>query len=93
MKNLKNGTDIRGTAIGENPTLTPAIAELLGKAFAFFLEKKGVAAPVTVAVGRDPRISGDDLKKDSFTLKVGDKSYNAVAATDGELTVICASPA
>ncbi len=62
MKNLKNGTDIRGTAIGENPTLTPAIAELLGKAFATFLERRGAAVPVKVAVGRDPRISGDDLK-------------------------------
>lgn len=39
----------------------------------------------------DIGISEDDLKKESFTFKVGDKSYNAVAATDGELTVICAS--
>lgn len=62
MKNLKNGTDIRGTALGENPNLTPAIAELLGKAFVAFLEQKGLPAPLTVAVGRDPRLSGENLK-------------------------------
>lgn len=39
----------------------------------------------------DIGISKDDLKKESFTFKVGDKSYNAVAATDKDLTAICAS--
>lgn len=39
----------------------------------------------------DIGISNDDLKKDSFTFKADGKTYNAVAATDGELTVICAS--
>ena len=38
----------------------------------------------------DLGISADDLKKDSFTVKVGDKSYSAVASTKGDLTVICA---
>ena len=41
----------------------------------------------------DIGISKDDLKKDSFTFKAGDKSYNAVATTSGGLTAICASPA
>lgn len=39
----------------------------------------------------DIGISKDDLKKDSFTFKADDKTYNALSATDGELTVICAS--
>lgn len=38
----------------------------------------------------DLGISADDLKKDSFTVKAGDKSYSAVASTKGDLTVICA---
>ncbi len=63
MKELKSGTDIRGTALGENPTLTPNRAELFGKAFAFWLEEQGVAVPLTVAVGRDPRLSGESLKE------------------------------
>lgn len=41
----------------------------------------------------DIGISEDDLKKDSFTFKTGDKSYNALSAKNGDLTVICASPA
>lgn len=36
-------------------------------------------------------IKDDDLKKESFTFKVGDKSYTAVAATKGDITVICAA--
>ncbi len=60
---LKNGTDIRGTALGEKPNLTPERAELLGKAFVAFLEKQGAAVPPTVAVGRDPRLSGEALKE------------------------------
>lgn len=61
MIKLKNGTDIRGIAIGEKTNLTPAIAERLGKAFAVYLMEKGAKAPLTVAVGRDPRLSGKAL--------------------------------
>jgi phosphomannomutase len=63
MKELKSGTDIRGTALGENPTLTPERAELFGKAFITFLEQRGAAVPPTVAVGQDPRLSGEGLKE------------------------------
>lgn len=63
MKALKNGTDIRGTAIGENKNLTPERAELFGKAFALLLEERGAKTPLTIAVGRDPRISGPALKE------------------------------
>ncbi len=62
MKALKSGTDIRGTALGENPTLTPERAELFGKAFVTFLEQRGASVPPTVAVGRDPRLSGEGLR-------------------------------
>ncbi len=61
MKELKNGTDIRGVAIGEKTNLTPAIACKLGKAFAAYLAKE-YGRPLKVAVGRDPRISGPALR-------------------------------
>ena len=38
-------------------------------------------------------VKKDDLTKDSFTLKAGDKSYTAAAVTKGDLTVIAAVPA
>lgn len=63
MKALKNGTDIRGTAIGDAPNLTPERAELFGKAFVALLLERGAKAPVKIAVGRDPRISGPALKE------------------------------
>ena len=62
MKHLKNGTDIRGIAIGENKNLTPEIASRLGRAFAAYLLEQGATAPLTIAVGRDPRLSGQGLK-------------------------------
>lgn len=39
----------------------------------------------------DIGLSKDNLSKDIFTFKVGDKSYTAVASTNGNLTVICAA--
>lgn len=63
MKELKSGTDIRGTALGEKATLTPERAELFGKAFVTFLERRGAAVPPTVAVGHDPRLSAEGLKE------------------------------
>ena len=63
MKALKNGTDIRGTAIGEGKNLTAERAELFGKAFAALLQERGAKTPLKIAVGRDPRISGPELKE------------------------------
>ena len=61
---LKNGTDIRGTAIAcENDpvTLTDDVVFTLGRAFcAFVRERTGIVSP-TVAVGHDSRLSADRL--------------------------------
>ena len=60
---LKSGSDVRGTAVGENRNLTPHIATCLGMAFANFLAER-LGKPVnevTVALGRDSRISGPEL--------------------------------
>lgn len=39
----------------------------------------------------DIGISKDNLSKDIFTFKAGDKTYTAVASINGDLTVICAA--
>ena len=60
---LKSGSDVRGTAVGENAVLTPHVASCLGMAYARYIaEKKNKAiGQVTIALGRDSRISGPAL--------------------------------
>ena len=60
---LKSGSDVRGTAVGEDAKLTDAIVTRLGAAFTRFLAKK-YGKPensVSVAIGRDSRITGPHL--------------------------------
>lgn len=60
---LKSGSDVRGTAVGEQAVLTPGICSALGMAFARYIadKKHKPVAQVTVAIGRDSRISGPAL--------------------------------
>jgi len=60
---LKSGSDVRGLAIGENATLTQAVASILSMAFALFITKKEdkELSQVSIALGRDSRISGPAL--------------------------------
>ncbi|MBE5769722.1 MAG: phosphomannomutase/phosphoglucomutase [Clostridiales bacterium] len=60
---LKSGTDVRGTAVGDQALLTPDVARRLGAAFArFTAEKTGKPVEeVTISIGRDSRISGPAL--------------------------------
>lgn len=64
-KRLQNGSDIRGIAIdgidGEKPNLTPKEANHIAAGFAKWLREKTGREDVTIAVGRDPRVSGPDL--------------------------------
>ena len=66
-KKLQNGSDIRGIAItgepGELPNLTPYEAVDIARGFAVWLCDKLDKNPesVTIAIGRDPRISGKRL--------------------------------
>ena len=68
MKKLQNGSDIRGVALatpnGPEVNLTPETAERLARGFADFLvEKTGLGlGELTIAVGRDPRITGEALE-------------------------------
>lgn len=60
---LKSGSDVRGTAVGDNALLTPSVSMALGMAFARMLaEKTGKSVTqITIAIGRDSRISGPSL--------------------------------
>lgn len=64
---LKSGTDVRGVALegvaGEPVTLTEAMAETLGSAYALWLAKQTgrAAADLIVSIGRDSRISSPQL--------------------------------
>lgn len=68
-KKLQNGSDIRGVALegieGENVNLTPQVTHIIAKAFLAWLSARCPAAPLTVAVGIDSRLSGPMLK-DAF---------------------------
>lgn len=63
---LQNGSDIRGTALGTNKS-QPANFGPLEAFYIFFgfctllKEKKNIREPLTIAVGRDPRLSGPAL--------------------------------
>lgn len=65
-KKLQNGSDIRGVAldgvVGEVVNLTPAVVEVLGKAFVQWLKNSTQNNVVSVAVGTDSRITGPALK-------------------------------
>ncbi len=64
---LQNGSDVRGVALegvaGEEVNLTPSVAGRIASSFVTWLaERHGKdAAALRVAVGRDPRLSGEAL--------------------------------
>ena len=60
---LKSGSDVRGVAVGEDAVLTADVAQTLGMAFVQFLAQREKLPPekITVALGRDSRVSGPDL--------------------------------
>ena len=62
IASLISGSDVRGQAIGEGAQLTPDVGYRLGQAFVRFLNGRGAAAP-KIAVGRDPRLSGEALEQ------------------------------
>lgn len=78
---LQNGSDIRGIAIegvpGEEVNLDAEAAGKIAGAFMYWLSKKVQKNPVMlkVAVGQDPRLSGDELK---------DGIFQAIALWGGE---------
>ncbi|MBR4067766.1 MAG: phosphomannomutase/phosphoglucomutase [Clostridia bacterium] len=64
-RKLKSGSDVRGVAVGENAVLTPEVVKTLGAAFAHWTaQQRGKAVEeISIALGRDSRVSGPDLLK------------------------------
>ena len=64
-KKLQNGSDIRGVALegieGQSVNLTEEVCKNIGRGFALWLIKKAGKRDLTVAVGRDSRLSGEKL--------------------------------
>ncbi|MBP3647791.1 MAG: phosphomannomutase/phosphoglucomutase [Clostridia bacterium] len=62
-RKLKSGSDVRGVAVGEDAVLTPDVARALGNAFARYVAQKTAkpANEVSIALGRDSRVSGPAL--------------------------------
>jgi len=81
---LQNGSDIRGVATegiaGESVNITPSIVEKIAVAFVVWLiEQKGKTADkMTIAIGRDSRISGPELME-AFIKGILSTSANAVS--------------
>lgn len=63
LSSLQNGSDIRGVALGDHPTLTAREVDLLSRAFfAWVCQHNGGPHP-KFAVGMDSRLSGPGLKQ------------------------------
>lgn len=64
LLSLKSGTDVRGTAVGENADLTLDAVEKITSAFICYTSKKLGKSPenMTVSVGHDSRISSESIK-------------------------------
>ena len=64
-KKLQNGSDIRGVALegieGQNVNLTEEVCLNIGRGFALWLKNKLQKNDLRVAVGRDSRLSGENL--------------------------------
>lgn len=62
--NLKSGTDIRGTAVGDSTELTDEAVKKITAAFLIVMQDKTGLAPdeMCIAVGHDSRISAERIK-------------------------------
>lgn len=62
---LQNGSDIRGVAMegieGQAVNLTKEVCRNIGRGFAVWLSKKLGKTDLSIAIGRDSRLSGEDL--------------------------------
>ena len=85
MKELQNGSDIRGISLGKDANLTMTEAEKIGKGFLIWLSEKTGKKPtdIYIAIGRDPRITGTELTIGLFEglVDYGAHVYNAGLAS------------
>jgi phosphomannomutase len=97
---LQNGSDIRGVALAGVPdepvNLTPDVVHRLGQAFVTWLaQKQGKSEhEVTVAIGRDSRLSGPDLMTAVATgmTALGTQVYDFAMASTPAMFMSTATP-
>ncbi|XP_047311207.1 phosphomannomutase/phosphoglucomutase [Impatiens glandulifera] len=65
IRRLQNGSDVRGVALegerGREVDLTPKAVEAIAESFGDWLREKTANVFLKVSLGRDPRISGEEL--------------------------------
>ncbi len=70
LSKLQNGSDVRGIAVygvnGENVNLTMIEARKISAAFAAWLKRKRKKKEISVAIGKDTRISAEELMEGSI---------------------------
>ena len=96
-RGLRNGSDIRGGALagveGEEVNLTPEAARRLAQGFVAWLSERcgRPATELTVAVGRDPRLSGADLLAafEEGALELGVRLVDCGLATTPAMFMTC----
>jgi phosphomannomutase len=64
LKQLQNGSDIRGIALGEKANLTGEAVYRIAKAFAAWLAARLNKSSPTIAVGMDSRLSGPAFRQE-----------------------------
>lgn len=97
LLNLQNGSDIRGIALesisDENVNLTPKVASLIGEAFLIWLSnrKNKSIDMLKICIGRDPRLSGENLLKAliSGASKKGAHIFHAGLASTPAMFMSC----
>lgn len=81
---LKSGTDIRGTAVGDNFTLTDGAVRAISRAFVKWLSLKYGKETFKIAVGNDSRISAERIVscvKEGILSSGSDMIYTGLSST------------
>ena len=81
---LKSGTDVRGTAVGENITLTDEVVRAISRAFVKWLTIKNGKSHFKIAVGNDSRISAERMLrcvKEGILSSGSDIVYTGLSST------------
>ncbi len=80
LKKLQSGTDIRGIAMENKEfelTLTEEVVSRIARGFALFLREKKLGKKITIAIGKDSRLSGDLLKSAAINTLI-DKGVDVI---------------
>ena len=84
LRHLKSGTDVRGTAVGENATLTDQAVRAISRAFVSWLSTKSGKTHFRIAVGNDSRITANRILtcvKEGIISSGSDLVYTGLSST------------